>query len=443
MTESRGHSRADRETANTDPFVNATLCTHCGYCLPVCPTYQSDNDETHSPRGRVSIILALRAGALTAEEASETLSRCLLCRACHVACPAGVKPAKLVGHLRGRTGLAPLPLARWFHRITNHHARTARAAGWLARYQAWGLQKLVRRFRLLHRIGPLRRLEALLPEHRSDPIPTFPAPLPPARDPPPTRVALLCGCMARLFHPRTGPTTANLLALAGCTVIVPEGFGCCGAPYRESGDRKAFQKQAAATLEAFARQAADVDFVLCDSAICTVTVKGYARNLGHHPQLGQAAKELAAKVIDLATFLTPRLAQQGIVFGNPEGQTVAYHDHCQTRFGLGIIAEPRKLLDALPGERHELVPPGSIGACCGAGGEYMLRHPQQAQNVRAAKLETIAASDVDLVVASNAGCILHLEAGLREAGSRTKVRHLSETLWSAYLNRPINPREMP
>ncbi|MBF0191745.1 MAG: (Fe-S)-binding protein [Magnetococcales bacterium] len=436
-----GHPPRTPPEAPKDPFANATRCTHCGYCLPVCPTYQSENDETHSPRGRVSIILALRAGTLTAEEASHTLSRCLLCRACHVACPAGVKPAKLVAHLRGRASLTPTPLARWFHRITDHHGRTARAAAWLAGYQNSGLQWLVRRSRLLHAFGPLRRLEALLPEHRRDPIPAFPDPLPP--DQAPTRVALLCGCMARLFHPRTAPATANLLTLAGCTVTIPQGFGCCGAPYRESGDRKAFARQAAATLEAFARQAAEVDFVLCDSAICAVTVKGYARHLAHHPQLAQAAQALTAKVVDLATFLTPRLAARGIVFGPFDGQTVGYHDHCQTRFGLGIIAEPRNLLDALPGERRELVPAGSIGACCGAGGESMLRHPQQARNIRAAKLETIAASGVDLVVASNAGCILHLEAGTRESGSRTQVRHLSETLWSAYINRTTNPREMP
>ncbi|MBF0627548.1 MAG: (Fe-S)-binding protein [Magnetococcales bacterium] len=427
-----------------DPFANATLCTHCGYCLPVCPTYRSDNDETHSPRGRVSIILALRAGDLTEDEASRTLASCLLCRACHAACPAGVKPAKLVSHLRGHHPLAPLPLARWFHRITNSHARTARAARWLNRYQTSGLQRLIRRSRLLRLFPMLHRLESLLPEARpNDPIPPFPS----APTTPPTRrVALLCGCMARLFHPRTAPATANLLALAGCEVVIPQGFGCCGAPFRETGDRDAFLKQARATLTAFAQFSSTVDAVLCDSAICAVTVQGYARTLANDPQLAQPAKALAAKVIDLASFFQPLLTPDKIRFHATTIRTIGYHDHCQTRFGLNIIDPSRKLLDALPVERRELMPTGSNGACCGAGGEYLLRHPHRAQQIRAEKLATIRESGVACVAASNPGCILHLEAGLRETGSKTQVRHLSEILWTACCHQPDetrSTREMP
>ncbi|NGZ07620.1 MAG: (Fe-S)-binding protein [Magnetococcales bacterium] len=427
--------------SSKDPFANATLCTHCGYCLPVCPTYRCDNDETHSPRGRVSIILAVRSGTLSPREATETLSRCLLCRACHVACPAGVKPAKLISHLRGQHPLPPLRLTRWLHRITNHHPRTRHAARLLRWYQASGLQTLLRRFRFLRFWPSLEQMEALLPAHRIDPIPAWP-------DPPSTptrRVALLCGCMARLFHPRTAPATANLLNLAGCEVVVPDGFGCCGAPYRENGDKPAFVTRARATLAAFAK-AAPVDAVICDSAICAVTVQGYARTLGSDPQLGQAARELAAKVVDLATFLGPLLASQGIAFGPPDQvRTIAYHDHCQTRFGSDIIEQPRKWLEQLPVTQRELVTAGTQGSCCGAGGEYLLRHAHHSQTIRADKLATIMASGAEVVAASNPGCILHLESGLRTNGANVAVRHITEIFWNAYLNRPDQPnlKELP
>ncbi|MBF0439693.1 MAG: (Fe-S)-binding protein, partial [Magnetococcales bacterium] len=392
--------------------------------LPHCPTYGVDNDETESPRGRVSIVLALASNTLSKAEASEALSRCLLCRACHASCPAGVRPAKLVQLVRQQTPIPPTPISRMVHWITNSHRLTALAAYGLALYQSSGLQQWLREKDRLETFMPaLAKLESLLPEARpKDPIPDFPAET--STDKP--RVALLCSCMARLFHPRTGPATANLLALTGANVTVWQGFGCCGAPFRESGNRPAFLRQAKRTLDAFLA-AGSVDTVLCDSALCAVTVRSYARALANDPDYAAPAKELAAKTEDLTVYLTKHLLSQPVTFGPMNFIRMTYQDHCQTRFGLGIIKEPRKLVDALPVEHLEQT---SV-SCCGAGGEYMLRYPQRSQAIRAAKIEALIASGVDCVAASNPGCLLHLEAGLRHTGSKIQVRHLAELLWTS------------
>ncbi|MBF0261497.1 MAG: (Fe-S)-binding protein [Magnetococcales bacterium] len=426
-------------TASTpppDPLANATLCTQCGYCLPVCPTYLSDNDETESPRGRISLLLALRDGTLSMDEVAEPLSHCLLCRACQTACPAKVKPAKLIGHLRSRHPVPTSRAGRWFHRITDHPRRTRLAAKLLGWYQSSGLQHLLRASRLLHLIPPLRRLDNLLPK------PTKPPPAWPTVTPEKPRVALLQGCMTRLFFPNAGPSTANLLDLAGYAVIPVAEFGCCGAPYRESGDRKAFLRQARATLKTLAA-IEPVEAIVSDSAICMVTLKGYARSLGGDPELGAVAKQVSEKTIDLANFLAPRLKAGGILFHGSATHTFAYHDHCQSRHGLGILTQPRVLLDMLPGTRHELAPEGSPAFCCGAGGEYLLREPERSERIRAAKLEAITHGGIDVVAASNPGCILHLGAGLREMDAPVQARHLTELLWEAHSKPTETQREQP
>ena len=68
-------------------------CVHCGFCLPVCPTYKRLGDEADSPRGRLHFMRALVEGRI--EPDSPTLSRhmdrCLGCRACESVCPSGVE----------------------------------------------------------------------------------------------------------------------------------------------------------------------------------------------------------------------------------------------------------------------------------------------------------------------------------------------------------------
>ncbi|GAB0058937.1 Lactate utilization protein A [Candidatus Magnetaquicoccaceae bacterium FCR-1] len=420
-----------------DPLANATLCTQCGYCLPVCPTYWSDNDETESPRGRISLLLALRDGTLSMDEAAAPLSHCLLCRACQTACPAKVKPAKLIGHLRAKHPVPTSFTGRWFHRITDHPRHTRLLAKLIGWYQSSGLQRLVRASRLLHGIPPLRRLENLLPE----PTPTPPPAWPPAAPDKP-RVALVQGCMSRLFFPNAGPATANLLHLTDCNVVRLENFGCCGAPYRESGNRQAFLRQARATLKALATLE-PLEAIVSDSAICLVTLKGYARSLGHDPELGEIAKRVAEKSIDLSSFLAPRLKARGILFTATETRTFTYHDHCQSRHGMGILTQPRVLLEMLPGTHRELTPEGTPALCCGAGGEYLLREPERSDRIRDAKLQAIARVGVDVVAASNPGCILHLGAGLREIDAPVQVRHLAELLWEAHPKPNETERERP
>src|SRR5207245_7468352 len=71
-------------------------CVHCGFCLPVCPTYQLWGEEMDSPRGRIHLITQLLDGAPGTEAASVHLDRCLGCMACVPACPSGVRYDRLI-----------------------------------------------------------------------------------------------------------------------------------------------------------------------------------------------------------------------------------------------------------------------------------------------------------------------------------------------------------
>ncbi len=72
-------------------------CVSCGLCLPHCPTYRVTNDDTYSPRGRISLMRAMQDdGAPATPEIVESMETCVQCLGCETACPSAVPFGRLM-----------------------------------------------------------------------------------------------------------------------------------------------------------------------------------------------------------------------------------------------------------------------------------------------------------------------------------------------------------
>src|ERR1043166_2421177 len=127
-------------------------CVHCGFCLPVCPTYALWNEEMDSPRGRIYLMkMAAEGKAAMEPQWVQHFDACLGCMACMTACPSGVDYGKLIEATRAQIerNYDRGPLERFYRQIIfalftdPGMLRRLRPALWL--YQKSGLQTLLRR----------------------------------------------------------------------------------------------------------------------------------------------------------------------------------------------------------------------------------------------------------------------------------------------------------
>jgi len=401
-------------------------CVHCGFCLPVCPTYVLWGQEMDSPRGRIYLMKMASEGA--AEMNATWVSHfdsCLGCMACMTACPSGVDYGKLIEATRAqieRKTERPSGEKRhrrfMFENFTQPE-RLRRMRLPLLVYQKLGLQAVARGLGLLKLLPKkLQTMEALLPKlGRREAV----AEVTPAVGTKRRRVGLLLGCVQREFFSQVNAATARVLAAEGCEVVAPQEQPCCGALLVHAGEEAAAMELAKRTIEAFER--ANVETVVTNAAGCGSNVKEYGHLLRDDPVYAERAKAFAAKCKDISEVLAglePRARRQRLKL------RVAFHDSCHLQHAQGVRLQPRALLSSIPGLELAEIPEAAI--CCGSAGIFNLVQPEAANELGDRKAHLIEPLNADIVATGNPGCILQMQSAMARGGQKTRVVHTIQIL---------------
>ena len=433
----------------------AADCVHCGFCLPVCPTYQLWGEEMDSPRGRIHLISQVLDGAPVSEKVTMHLDRCLGCMACVPACPSGVRYNELIEGARAwpqetGPGAGPAPGEPAARSLRD---RVIRAAIFATFPYPKRLRALTRPLRVAQRAG-LDRLVQRGPAMRYAPelagslrlAPRsagrrgkLPARIP-ARGPRRAVVGMLTGCVQQVFFGDVNTATARVLAAEGCDVIVPPAQGCCGALSLHSGRAAEAARFAAQTIAEFER--AGVDAIVVNSAGCGSAMKEYggffARTAdGERDGLAARAAAFSGRVRDFSEFLAELYRDHGgpRAVRHELKVITAYHDACHLAHAQRIRQQPRDLLRGVPG--LDLTDVGDGGTCCGSAGVYNLVQPEAAAELGARKAVALRATAARLVVSANPGCSMQIAAALgADGGEPVAVAHIAEVLDASFRGLP-------
>lgn len=366
-----------------------SACVSCGLCLPHCPTYRATEEESASPRGRITLMRAVENGEIAVDDTfSAYMERCVQCRGCETACPSGVQFGALIEQTRSVLAeIHPAKgsfLLRLMLRPLGHHRLLLLGSSLLG---------VAQRARIVPRsVAAKLGLPARIPVRQPELIADRGA----------VEAWLFTGCVMDAWQRDVHRATLRVMRATGATVGLPGASGdCCGALHSHAGlhdDAKRLAERVMRTCPGFAP-------IVVNSAGCGAALKHYGALLGTHE-----AEEFSARVLDVHEWLAPRLTKLPKATARFPG-IVAVQDPCHLRHVQRAHMAVRTVLAPFA----ELVEIPDDGRCCGAGGSYQVQQPELAGRIRADKLEAIATTNATVIASANPGCSLWLNGAPLEA----------------------------
>lgn len=355
-------------------------CVHCGFCLATCPTYQLLGSELDSPRGRIYLIKSSLEKNNFSSESIKHLDRCLTCRSCETTCPSGVEYGKLID------------VGREFM----EQKRTL----W-QKAMRYSIRKLLTTPQLFNPIGRIARHSkkqgnVLKPNTNSK------------------KVLLLGGCVQPVLAPNINHSIKNILAKLGFEAIETPQKQCCGAVDQHLSAESDALKKVKANIDAWL--GLDADVIISSASGCGLMVKDYASMFQEGDIYYEKAKLISGKTQDIAEFLVDKdLSQLNLAQAN-----ISYHEPCTLQHGQKLAGLVNSILNTLG---YTPAPVKDAHLCCGSAGTYSIFQPDLAKQLKMNKLNNLNASNPEMIVTANIGCLMHLQKD-----SKIPVKHWVELL---------------
>jgi Fe-S oxidoreductase/nitrate reductase gamma subunit len=372
-------------------------CTRCGRCEDVCPAYMAgqplsprqlimDLNDFMLQRGKAPLLGA--KGRIFPEEelelpggviASETLWACTTCMACMERCPVFIDHIGTIVELRRYMGLCTGDMPGTICDALSKMNRAGNPYG--------------------QRGGKLDWAEGLEVPLISD-----------VEEP---EILFWVGC-AGAYDPRNQQVVravAELLQRAQVSfAVLGDEEQCCGDWARRAGEEYLFQTLAEGNIETLKQYKF--------KAILTACPHGYNTLKNEYPQFTGEFE-----VWHHSLFIH-RLINEGRLRPTKAWDKgyVAYHDPCYLGRYNGVMLEPRRVLQAVPGlSLIEMAHNGRQGLCCGGGGGKMWMEEEPDKRVNQVRLQEVEATSADTVSIACPYCLSMLDDAVKVRGLEDEI----------------------
>lgn len=365
-------------------MAEAIICSYCGYCRSVCPTYDGVGWESCSPRGRLHLIRMLLEGTPLTVDHMKRLYQCTLCGHCNQVCSTRIDLRQFWFEARKQTvshKLSPPELATALDNVATigniYNYQNDERAGWVEYMDA----------------PP----DDLYQRDRAD-------------------VLYFVGCLSS-FSPRTqriAESFVHVLNAAGVDfTILGEDEVCCGYPLLAAGMTDEMHKVIDKNLERVRTIGATAIVFNCPA--CRVM---WLEHYAHH---------LPGVRILHSTELMAELTANHKLPLKDVNRIVTYHDPCDLARNGGVYDAPREVLAAIPGlqfvEVHEC---RERALCCGGGGDLEMIDTELCGRVAVQTVRKLLVTGAQTIVTACPQCVRILTRGTEQTAPDIPVKDILE-----------------
>ncbi|MFV0463987.1 MAG: (Fe-S)-binding protein [Nostocoides sp.] len=236
------------------------------------------------------------------------------------------------------------------------------------------------------------------------------------------KVALLATCLGDAMFPEAPRATVNLLRRLGVDVAFPKEQTCCGQPMVNTG----YLDEAVPALRAYADAFAGFDAVVIPSGSCAGSVRhqhALVAQRSGDPGLVRFVQEAPA-AYELSEFLIDVLGVTDVGASFPH--RVTYHPTCHSLRMISVGDRPLRLLQAVAGIDVVALPQAE--QCCGFGGTFAVKNAETSTAMGSDKARHVRETGAEVLVASDASCLMHIGGMLSRERAGVRTMHLAEVL---------------
>ncbi|MFQ6617676.1 MAG: (Fe-S)-binding protein [Fidelibacterota bacterium] len=343
-------------------------CIECGKCTAICPV--SKFNSSYSPRKFVTETLL---GYYELSKGDGKLWECLTCQLCNLRCPSDVKYIDFIKQLRTYSHLngagAVCAHGGAFQSIMRFHS--------LQEVKQNRLKWITKREKVVINRGEYLYFVGCLPYYD----------------------AYFSSIGVRTLDSARG--VVKILNKLGIVPALLENERCCGHDLLWAGDPDSFEKLAELNIKLIKESGAK--YVITSCGECFRTLKmDYADFPGGS----------GFKVLHISQFLNERISSGELKLKSLK-KSITYQDSCRLGRHMGVIEEPRNVMNSIPGISYkEMDKWGKDSICCGTS--LWMNCDYCSKRIQIDRLRSAREIGADYLITTCPKCYIHFRCTMSE-----------------------------